>query len=58
MAGMETLVTIDLAEAGTETELTLTHEKLPSQNSIDHHSKGWISMFGCLDRLVEEGGLA
>ncbi len=58
MAGMETLVTIDLAEAGAETELTLTHEKLPSQNSIDHHSKGWISIFGCLDRLVEEGGLA
>jgi uncharacterized protein YndB with AHSA1/START domain len=61
MAGVETLVTIDLAEsgvgAGAETELTLTHEKLPSQNSIDHHGKGWISIFKCLDRFVEEGGL-
>ena len=62
MAGVETLVTIDLAEAGfgagAETELTLTHEMLPSQNSIDHHGKGWIGIFNCLDRFVEEGGLA
>ncbi len=58
MAGIETLVTIELAEAGTETELTLTHEMLPSQNSIDHHGKGWMSIFNCLDRFVEEGGLA
>jgi uncharacterized protein YndB with AHSA1/START domain len=57
MADVETLVTIDLAEAGTETELTLTHEMLPSQNSIDHHGKGWMSIFNCLDRFVEEGGL-
>ena len=56
MAGVETLVTIELAEAGAETELTLTHEKLPSQNSIDHHGKGWTSIFNCLDRFVEEGG--
>ena len=62
MAGAETLVTIDLAEsgvgAGAETELTLTHEMLPSQNSIDHHGKGWMSIFNCLDRFVEEGGLS
>ena len=58
MAGAETLVTIELAEAGAETELTLTHEMLPSQNSIDHHGKGWMSIFNCLDRYVEEGGLA
>ncbi len=62
MAGVETLVTIDLAEAGSgagaETELTLTHEKLPSQNSIDHHGKGWTSIFNCLDRVIEEGGLS
>ena len=57
MAGVETLVTIDLAEAGAETELNLTHEQLPSQNSRDHHGKGWTSMFNRLDRFVEEGGL-
>jgi uncharacterized protein YndB with AHSA1/START domain len=62
MAGVETLVTIELAEsgvgAGAETELTLTHEMLPSQNSIDHHGKGWMSIFNCLDRFVEDGGLS
>ncbi len=58
MAGVETLVTIELAEAGAETELTLTHEKLPSQNAIDLHSQGWTSSFKCLDAIVEAGGLS
>ncbi len=58
MAGIETLVTIELAEVSGETELTLTHEKLPSQNARDLHSQGWTSSFICLDRVIEEGGLA
>jgi uncharacterized protein YndB with AHSA1/START domain len=58
MAGMETLVTIELNEAGAETELTLTHEKLPSQNAIDLHRQGWTSSFICLDGTIEEDGLA
>ena len=58
MAGIETLVTIELAAAGAETELTLTHEKLPSQNALDMHSQGWTSSFNCLDRAIEEGGLS
>jgi uncharacterized protein YndB with AHSA1/START domain len=43
MAGIETLVTIELAEAGAETEFTLIHEKLPSRNALDMHSQGWTS---------------
>ncbi len=58
MAGLETLVTIELAEVGAETELTLTHEKLPSQNSLDLHRQGWTSSFKCLDQVIEDGGLA
>ena len=58
LAGIETLVTIELAEAGAETELTLIHEKLPSQESVDLHRQGWTSSFTCLDRVVEEGGLS
>ena len=58
MAGIETLVTIEFAEAGAETELTLIHERLPSQESLDLHRQGWTSSFKCLDRVVEEGGLA
>ncbi len=58
LAGIETLVTIELAEAGAETELTLIHEKLPSQESLDLHNQGWTSSFKCLDRMVENGGLS
>jgi uncharacterized protein YndB with AHSA1/START domain len=60
MAGIETLVTIELAGAGAgaETELTLTHEKLPSQNAIDLHKQGWTSSFICLDGAIEAGGLS
>ena len=58
MAGIETLVTIELAQAGAETELTLTHEKLPSQESRDLHRQGWTSSFKCLDGAIEKGGLS
>ena len=58
LAGIETLVTLEFTAAGGETELTLTHEKLPSQNALDLHNQGWISSFICLDRVIEEGGLA
>ena len=58
MAGIETLVTIELAEADGETELTLSHEKLPSQEFVDLHRQGWTSSFNCLDRVVEAGDLS
>ena len=58
MAGIETLVTIELAEAAGETELTLSHEKLPSQEFVDLHRQGWTSSFNCLDRVVEAGDLS
>jgi uncharacterized protein YndB with AHSA1/START domain len=58
MAGIETLVTIELGAAGAETELTLTHEKLPSQKSLDMHGQGWTSSLNCLDQAIAEGGLA
>ena len=58
MAGLEALVTIELAEAGAETELTLIHEGLPSQEFHDLHSQGWASTFNCLDRLIDRGDLS
>lgn len=58
MAGVETLVTIELAEAGAGTELTLTHERLPSQEFLDRHRHGWTSSFACLDGLIAESGLS
>jgi uncharacterized protein YndB with AHSA1/START domain len=58
MAGIETLVTIELAEAGAETELTLIHEKLPSREFVDLHNQGWTSSFMCLERAIEAGSLS
>lgn len=55
MAGIETLVTIELAEVDGETDLTLVHEGLPSDESRDLHNKGWTSTFNCLDQLLEQG---
>ncbi len=52
MAGMETLVTIEFKEAGAETELTLTHEKLLNQEFLELHGQGWTSSFNCLDQIL------
>ena len=57
-AGLETLVTLEFAEASGETELTVIHENLSSQESLDLHRQGWTSSFKCLDQAIEEGGLS
>ena len=44
----DTVVTIELANKGGGTELVLTHERFPSEESRDKHQHGWT---GCLDRL-------
>jgi uncharacterized protein YndB with AHSA1/START domain len=38
---VESLVTIELLSHGTETELKLTHEGLPTPTSRDQHQTGW-----------------
>ncbi len=43
------LVTIELREKGDETELKLTHERLPSAESAAQHTSGWTSI---LDKLA------
>ncbi len=45
---VNSLVTIDLREIDGKTEMTLTHEKLASQELSDLHSEGWT---GCLSQL-------
>ena len=58
MAGIETLVTLEFGAAGAETELTLIHEGLPSQEFHDLHSQGRASTFNCLDQLIDRGDLS
>ncbi len=44
------LVTIELRDRGNdETELVLTHERLPSTESVARHTSGWTSI---LDKLA------
>lgn len=57
MAGVETLVTVEFRTAGAGTEVALTHAGLPSADFRDKHEQGWTGTLGCLDRLVEQGGL-
>ncbi len=47
---VETLVTVEFFECGEETEIVLTHERLPNVESRDKHKEGWD---GCLARLEQ-----
>ena len=44
----DSVVSVDFADRDGGTELTLTHVKLPSEESRDRHNHGWNSV---LDRL-------
>jgi len=47
----ETLVSIDLKRVETGTELTLTHERLPTQEAYDGHAFGWNSSLDSLEHF-------
>ena len=46
-----TLVTIELEERGSSTELTLTHRDLP-RDEVDNHRQGWTAIVAELDRTL------
>ncbi len=46
------LVTIELSDRDGGTELRLTHEQLPGEESRDRHSEGWNSVLDRLDQFV------
>lgn len=52
MAGIETLVTIELTEIDGETDMTLVHQGLPSDEARDMHNQGWNSTFNCLEQIL------
>ncbi len=47
---VNTLVTVELNPLGDETELVLTHERLPTAAIVEGHTRGWGNI---LDHLAE-----
>jgi uncharacterized protein YndB with AHSA1/START domain len=52
---MDTLVTVELNPSGDETDLVLTHERLPTSAIIEGHTKGWGNILDHLAETVSEG---
>jgi uncharacterized protein YndB with AHSA1/START domain/predicted enzyme related to lactoylglutathione lyase len=50
----ETLVTLDFAEVQGGTQLTLTHEGFPTEESCNDHTKGWSATLDKLERQEEK----
>ncbi|HEX9756356.1 MAG TPA: SRPBCC domain-containing protein [Nitrospiria bacterium] len=48
----ETLVSLDFKDLGGSTELTLTHEFLPSEKSRQGHEFGWTGSFDKLEKVI------
>ena len=46
------VVTVELSDRDAGTELRLTHEQLPSEESRDRHSDGWNSVLDRLEKFV------
>jgi uncharacterized protein YndB with AHSA1/START domain len=56
MAGVETLITIALEDAGRSTRMVMTHERLRDVAEREDHRRGWTEALGKLERLMEETG--
>lgn len=48
----ETLVTLQFIEMGDKTELIVTHDGLPTEQSREGHAFGWNSSLTCLQEMV------
>ncbi len=48
------IVTVELDDADGGTELHLTHEKLPNEESRDGHTRGWNSALDKLEKLFSK----
>src|ERR1700758_258427 len=48
----DSVVTVELSDRDGGTEVKLTHEKLPSEESRDRHSEGWSSVLDRLEKFL------
>ena len=51
--GFDSIVTIDLADYNGGTQLTLRHERLPSEASRDRHGEGWGKVIDRLEKFLQ-----
>lgn len=51
-AGIETLVTVDLLERDSGTEVVITHERFPTEEKMRRHRSGWTGALERLDLLL------
>jgi uncharacterized protein YndB with AHSA1/START domain len=52
LAVVDSVVTVELEDSGTETGLTLTHELPPDPKVRRGHEEGWEGCLGNLDRML------
>jgi uncharacterized protein YndB with AHSA1/START domain len=52
---VNTLVTLELNTRGDETDLVLTHERLPTLTIVEGHTKGWEIILDHLANVVSKG---
>lgn len=48
------MVTVDLSDRNGGTDLRLTHEELPGEESRDDHNRGWNSVLDRLEKFVSK----
>jgi glutathione S-transferase len=48
----DSVVTVELSDRDGGTEVKLTHEKLPSEESRDRHNEGWNSVLDRLEKFL------
>ncbi len=51
-----TRVDVRFEERGDDTVITVTHERLPSEEAGERHQAGWEGTFDSLERFVASGG--
>ena len=51
---VNTLVTVELNPDGDETDLVLTHERLPTPAIVEGHTRGWENILGHLADAVSK----
>jgi glutathione S-transferase len=51
----DTLVSWELNESDSGTELVLTHDQFPNEEATEHHTKGWTAMMPRLASVLADG---